>query len=379
MQAVMMTLGFLPRAARRSAKALITGLKRRALSAAIYRLRRTEALPPRIARRPRNSPLSQLKGARPTSAEIFRRLSRPNSGTSAIRVTLVFGPIPGCLDNLELLLPLVVRLNQCGNPRLEASDLLVERIHALLKAGTNELAGDVFLAVHFCGSQLDELPAPGDEIVKFELFFRDLGLDGQLTHGLSEECEHGGVDAIGLGELSTGFGEVSCLPGIDDRNLMARVDQFRDEGAVAPGGFDDDQTFPGRRQLFSEFLTALGIVLLLERRSLRKHVHIEGPFRDVNSDERFEGDVHDDIGVQRRMPLYAINPFFSEKNSTGSNRGATPTALRGRANPFDVRRHAHAEPWAWHPERVNGVECHWRKPAIGAGPRSRRLASASAA
>jgi hypothetical protein len=28
-------------------------------------------------------------------------------------------------------------------------------------------------------------------------------------------------------------------------------------------------------------------------------------------------------------------------------------------NPFDVRRHAHAEPWAWHPEdgkRVTGVE-----------------------
>ncbi len=32
--------------------------------------------------------------------------------------------------------------------------------------------------------------------------------------------------------------------------------------------------------------------------------------------------------------------------------GATPTALRGRANPFDVRRHAHAKPWAWHPALV---------------------------
>ena len=31
--------------------------------------------------------------------------------------------------------------------------------------------------------------------------------------------------------------------------------------------------------------------------------------------------------------------------------GAMPTALRGHVNPLDAPRHAHAEPWAWHPER----------------------------
>jgi len=33
--------------------------------------------------------------------------------------------------------------------------------------------------------------------------------------------------------------------------------------------------------------------------------------------------------------------------------------ISGRGNPFDVRRHAHAEPRAWHPEdgkRVTGLE-----------------------
>ena len=34
----------------------------------------------------------------------------------------------------------------------------------------------------------------------------------------------------------------------------------------------------------------------------------------------------------------------------GPGQRATPTALRGRANPLDVRRRAHAEPWAWHPK-----------------------------
>ena len=97
MQAVIMTFGFLPSAWRRSAKALMTGLKRRALRAAMYRLERTVLRPTRIQRRPRMEPLSQLKGATPTRAEIFARLRCPNSGMSASSVALVPGPMPGAL------------------------------------------------------------------------------------------------------------------------------------------------------------------------------------------------------------------------------------------------------------------------------------------
>ena len=84
--------------------------------------------------------------------------------------------------------------------------------------------------------------------------------------------------------------------GLTTATLIARVDQFGDEGPlVTAGGFDDDQTDSGRRKLLSELSPALGIVWLLERRSLGEHVHVEGPFGDVDSDERFEGDVHDDV------------------------------------------------------------------------------------
>ena len=131
--------------------------------------------------------------------------------------------------------------------------------------------------------------------MQFELFFRDFCL-GPRHDGLPEACQHGRVDPIGFGEDSAGFGEVADLSGVDDRNLMARVDQFGDEGPlVTAGRFHDDQTLSGRRKLLSELPSALGIVWRLERRSLRQHVHVEGPFGDVDTDEGFEGDVHDDV------------------------------------------------------------------------------------
>ena len=70
MQAVITTLKGLPAASRRAAKRVITGLKVRAVSAAMYKVQRTEARPPRIERLPRLLPLSRLKGASPTRALI---------------------------------------------------------------------------------------------------------------------------------------------------------------------------------------------------------------------------------------------------------------------------------------------------------------------
>jgi hypothetical protein len=52
--------------------------------------------------------------------------------------------------------------------------------------------------------------------------------------------------------------------------------------------------------------------------------------------------------------IEAFRPqWFIYRNVVAS--GATLTALRGRANPFDARRHAHAEPWTWHPETAKGL------------------------
>jgi hypothetical protein len=43
-------------------------------------------------------------------------------------------------------------------------------------------------------------------------------------------------------------------------------------------------------------------------------------------------------------------PIFQHSEIPNREGPMTVRLMRGRANPFDVRRHAHAEPWSWHPE-----------------------------
>ncbi len=132
--------------------------------------------------------------------------------------------------------------------------------------------------------------------MQFELFFRDFGL-GPRHDGLPEACQHGRVDPIGLGEDSAGFGEVADLSGVDDRNLMARVDQFGDEGPLA-----NRRSLPRRSNTLREErsfsrscprpLESFGGLSDVRSGSTCTS---RGPFGDVDTDEGFEGDVHDDV------------------------------------------------------------------------------------
>ena len=73
----------------------MTGFHRAALTVAMKRAFRTVVRPPMIMRRPRIAPLSRLMGATPTKAAMRRRSSKPSSGSSAISVRAVIGPMPG--------------------------------------------------------------------------------------------------------------------------------------------------------------------------------------------------------------------------------------------------------------------------------------------
>jgi len=66
------------------AKHLIAGLNCIAVMVAMYRVQRTLVRPPKMARLPRMKPESRLRGATPTRAAIFWRLSLPSSGSSTI-------------------------------------------------------------------------------------------------------------------------------------------------------------------------------------------------------------------------------------------------------------------------------------------------------
>src|SRR3954447_2049870 len=61
----------------------------------MYKQARRAARPPPIARLPRILPLSWLKGATPTRAAAWRRVSEPSSGSSASSVRALTGPTPG--------------------------------------------------------------------------------------------------------------------------------------------------------------------------------------------------------------------------------------------------------------------------------------------
>jgi hypothetical protein len=73
----------------------MAGFPRAALTVAMNRAFRMEVRPPMIMRRPRMAPLSRLMGATPTKAPTRRRSSSPSSGSSAISVRAVIGPMPG--------------------------------------------------------------------------------------------------------------------------------------------------------------------------------------------------------------------------------------------------------------------------------------------
>lgn len=94
MAAVMTTLKGLPRARRLAVKATMMGLDCMATRAAMYRHRRTAALPASIWRGADNFPLSRLMGARPASRAASPFVSDPSSGMLASSVAAVTGPTP---------------------------------------------------------------------------------------------------------------------------------------------------------------------------------------------------------------------------------------------------------------------------------------------
>ena len=122
MQAVMMTLGFLPRAFKRSEKALMTGLERRARASPCTGYRA-----PNFGRRG-SAPSSELaavaiEGGQADQCGDFSSTQLPQLGDLGDQGCTRARSNPRCaLNNLGLLFPLVVRLDQRGDSLLEASD-----------------------------------------------------------------------------------------------------------------------------------------------------------------------------------------------------------------------------------------------------------------
>src|SRR6185312_1667975 len=125
------------------------------------------ARPPMIIRRPRKAPLSRAIGARPASAAMRRRSSRPRSGRSAMSVPAVTGPMPGTERSRSSV------SRQTGGRPDEGGEVVIEAAQGLLEPGDVglEVALQAAIAqepapVVLGAEHVDELAAPGDEFAQ---------------------------------------------------------------------------------------------------------------------------------------------------------------------------------------------------------------------
>ena len=89
---------------------------------------------------------------------------------------------------------------------------------------------------------LDELASTGNECTQFQADLIGQGAQ-RRTHGLGKASQHFGIDAVGLGQLPGGFGEVSDLPRVDhDDRELSTAQSAGDTTLQSAGGLQHDQS-----------------------------------------------------------------------------------------------------------------------------------------
>src|SRR5882724_97452 len=262
-----------------------------AVIVAMYRTRRTGARPPVTMRRPRSVPLSRLNGATPTRAAILRRVSRPSSGRSAMRVNAVTGPIPGTERRRSSASrqPGLERIVSCIGIDLpegafEPAD--VDRNPPLQLGIAHEAATVCFGAEHF-----DQLATAGHE------FAQDLGLrirqrPGDGPDRFGKPSDDARIEGIRLGERTRRPGEIPDLPWVDHRNWEPSARQRGRHGdLISAGGFENHDRWRAGNQALSECNKAGRVVANAERLASRAEVDIKAILGDVNADK--QGVFHD--------------------------------------------------------------------------------------
>lgn len=168
-----------------------------AASAAVYRLRRTWARAPKIVRWPRICPESRLNGATPIKALICRRDRFPSSGTSAIKVAMVAGPMPRTAGQVPGQVGMM-GFDMPGEVRLERVELRADGLDQRLDA----LAG---------GGMADREPLMLGHLHRHELpAARDPGLQ-RLLLGRGQDAE----EALALAMTRQHLGEFGERPSVD--------------------------------------------------------------------------------------------------------------------------------------------------------------------
>ena len=142
-----------------------------------------------------------------------------------------------------------------------------------------------FPALLLSNLHLDNLPAAGDQ--RFQ--FSSIGRSKRLCHGatgLTEVCDRRRVEAVRLGQLPQGSGEVADLSGVhDSHGDICGAQDNHEGGLVSTGGLQNDQSRMQVAELLDEPGDACFILGSPPRSPCGAHRNIEPLLRDIDSNE----------------------------------------------------------------------------------------------
>src|SRR6266852_1570028 len=215
--------------------------------------------PPPMKLLPRHLPDCRVQGASPARAAIWRRSSEPSSGSSAIRVRAMVGPMPGTEASRSSFSA------QAGDP--------------LLQAGKS----DMTCALAFCRDHLDDLAPAGDKIGE-QLCCRVGQLPKPRFGGFSKVRDHGGIDRIGLGTFAERLREGPYLSGIDHHHRQAGAGQAScDHRLETAGGLNRHQLDREWLQPFDQIVDPGARAADGKTLTARAYRHVQPVFRYIDA------------------------------------------------------------------------------------------------
>ena len=180
--------------------------------------------------------------------------------------------------------------DQVADRLIQVLDLLVDEAQEFFTLPAGELGQLLAQAVLLGHAHPHQGPAPGDQVVRVALFFRQF-LQGAVSDAAAELGQAPGVDAVGLLQATRRAGELAGPLRVDQRDRDAGREQLAGQAAVQPAGrLDDDQLDRRERaQLRDEPDDPVGVVGYVDPLANGVEVAVEHRLGDVDADDDGNG------------------------------------------------------------------------------------------
>ena len=149
--------------------------------------------------------------------------------------------------------PIVTGVEEFRNGDFDGNKLLIEQRDCVFDGFDWQFSVDGVLSIFLDGSDLKDLPSPGDKVLQFLLIFRCFWCEGRFDE-FGELCKVTGINGIGLGTMAESFGKVACLSGINHSHGDLVINEVGDEWSFgAAGCFDNEELECGKLfEIFDE-------------------------------------------------------------------------------------------------------------------------------